>query len=111
MQFGDDILEKLAKEKTIPRVDSGMKWDMTEEDFNNRANIPMEKLAKSIPATTTVLCMHGTEDKTIPWQEGEKCASFIENSLFVTIDGADHNYSRTEDAKQMIEQVIQFVLD
>lgn len=113
MQFGDDILERLEEEGSIPiKTDGGFEWTMTLEDCKGRYDLDMEALARSIPETTRVLCMHGTQDKVIPWLESQACASFITNSEFVTIDGekADHNYTGVDEAKQMIEQVIQFVL-
>jgi pimeloyl-ACP methyl ester carboxylesterase len=103
-------MERLAKEKSIRRREVGFVWDMTEADLAGRYNLPMEDLARSIPAGVKVLCMHGTGDATIPWQESEVAASMISNSEFVTIDGADHNFTKAEDARQMIGQVVQFVL-
>ena len=38
------------------------------QDFLDRVNLDMEGMARSIPPTLRMLCLHGTADKTIPYQ-------------------------------------------
>lgn len=37
------------------------------QDFLNRCNLPMEEMARSLPPTVCMLCLHGTADTTIPY--------------------------------------------
>lgn len=37
------------------------------QDFLNRCNLPMEEMARSVPPTVCMLCLHGTADTTIPY--------------------------------------------
>ncbi len=37
------------------------------QDFLNRCNLPMEEMARSVPPTVCMLCLHGTADTTIPF--------------------------------------------
>jgi hypothetical protein len=114
LQFGEDILEKLAAAKNTPeggilRTEAdGFQWLMTETDFLGRANLPMVDYAKIIKEENKVnlLCLHGRQDTTIPWQESEEFAA-LSGASVVVIDG-DHNYRKAEDAKRMIEEVVKF---
>lgn len=38
------------------------------QDFLNRVNLDTEGMARSVPPSVRMLCLHGTADKTIPWQ-------------------------------------------
>jgi len=84
-------------------------WLMTLEDFKNRAELPMEGFAEAIKAAGRVhmLCLHGLQDVTIPWQESQLCAE-LSGSELVLIDG-DHNFTASQDAEQMIAQVLAFL--
>ena len=42
--------------------------DCLPQDVMKRVNMDMEGLARSIPPATRMLCLHGTADKTIPWE-------------------------------------------
>lgn len=109
-RFGADILERLAKEKAIPRKEQWGEWVMTEEDFMGRVGLDMEGMARSIPPTVCMLCLHGTADTTIPYQESELCASVVPNSRLILVEGADHNFTQKEAGQQMAAHVVDFVL-
>lgn len=114
MQFGEDILDRLSAAKSTPeggilRTEAdGFQWLMTESDFLNRANLPMTEYAKTIKDEKKVnlLCLHGRQDTTIPWEESENFAA-LSGAQLVVIDG-DHNYRKPEDARRMIEEVVKF---
>lgn len=38
------------------------------QDFLNRVNLDTEGMARGVPPSVRMLCLHGTADKTIPWQ-------------------------------------------
>jgi hypothetical protein len=40
------------------------------QDFLNRVGLDMEGMARSVPPSVTMLCLHGTGDKTIPHAVG-----------------------------------------
>jgi surfactin synthase thioesterase subunit len=114
LQFGENILEKLAEAKNTPekgivRTEAdGFQWLMTESDFLGRANLPMNDYAKKIKedAKVNLLCLHGRQDTTIPWEESEKCAD-MSGAKLIVVNG-DHNYRKPEDAKAMINEVVKF---
>lgn len=115
-----DILDRLSAaakntlEKGILRTEpDGFQWLMTESDFLGRANLPMTEYAKILKIRepkqeqqVNLLCLHGRQDSTIPWEESEIFAEMSGASL-VVIDG-DHNYRQSEDAKAMIDEVVKF---
>lgn len=110
-RFGEDIFEKLAAAgpKGIVRKEtSGFEWTMTLEDFERRSSRPMEEYARTIKEKGNVqlLCLHGRDDKTIPWQESEECAN-ISGAEIAVIDG-DHNFRDAASSAQMVEQIVQF---
>ncbi|KAG7671270.1 hypothetical protein Ndes2526B_g02252 [Nannochloris sp. 'desiccata'] len=119
-RFGMDILDRLSAaakntlEKGILRTEpDGFQWLMTESDFLGRANLPMTEYAKILKIRepkqeqqVNLLCLHGRQDSTIPWEESEIFAEMSGASL-VVIDG-DHNYRQSEDAKAMIDEVVKF---
>ncbi|KAI3430988.1 hypothetical protein D9Q98_009391 [Chlorella vulgaris] len=107
-RFGADILERLAVDKAIPRKEAWGEWVMTEQDFLSRVQLDMEGMARSIPPSVCMLCLHGTADKTIPHQESELCASLVPNSQLVLVEGADHNFTRS--GAQLAQHVVDFVL-
>lgn len=109
-RFGADILERLAAEKAIPRRESWGEWVMTEQDFLNRVNLDTEGMARGVPPSVRMLCLHGTADKTIPWQESEACAALVPSSQLVLVEGADHNFTSTEAGREMAQRVVDFVL-
>ena len=111
-RFGNDIFERLADAGSngIPRTESdGFQWMMTEQDFLNRATMPMEEFAAAIKAEKRVqlMCVHGRHDATIPWEESKKCAE-LSGGEVVIVDG-DHNFRQPEHGQQMIEAVVEFV--
>jgi len=114
LQFGDTIFDQLAAAKKTPEEGilrtepDGFQWLMTESDFLGRANLPMTDYAKIIKREEKVnlLCLHGRQDATIPWQESEKFSE-MSGARLVVIDG-DHNYKKPEDAKAMIHEVVKF---
>jgi surfactin synthase thioesterase subunit len=103
-------MDKLkASPDGISRVESdGFEWRMTLEDFENRANRPMELYAKTIKdkGDVNMLCLHGRQDKTIPWEESQLCAELAGAELAI-IDG-DHNFRGREASEQMIARVVEF---
>lgn len=109
-RFGADILERLAREKTIPRREPWGEWEMTEQDFLNRCNLPMEEMARSVPPTVCMLCLHGTADTTIPYADSELCASLVPNSRLILVEGADHNFTGEAAGQAMARHVVNFVL-
>ncbi|KAI7836013.1 hypothetical protein COHA_010097 [Chlorella ohadii] len=109
-RFGADILERLARDKAIPRREPWGEWVMTEEDFLNRCNLPMEEMARSVPPTVCMLCLHGTADTTIPYADSELCASLVPNSRLILVEGADHNFTGEAAGQAMARHVVNFVL-
>ena len=113
MQFGSDILDKLAATpEGIPRVESdGFGWIMKYEDFMGRAERPMNNYAIAIKdriqqGKLSFLSLHGRQDTTIPWEESEHCSAMTGGELIV-IDG-DHNYRKGQHAQQMVNEVVAF---
>ncbi|KAL4420728.1 hypothetical protein ABPG75_010384 [Micractinium tetrahymenae] len=109
-RFGADILDRLAAEKAIPQKEAWGEWVMTEQDFLNRVNLDTEGMARSVPPSVRMLCLHGTADKTIPWQESEACAALVPSSQLVLVEGADHNFTSPEAGRKMARWVVEFVL-
>ena len=113
MQFGADIMERLAAagpEGILRTEADGFQWRQTESDFLGRIKLPMEEFAATIKQKGKVqlLCLHGRQDTTIPWQESETCAKLSgENAKFVLVDG-DHNYREANHAQHMSRTVVQF---
>lgn len=112
LQFGADILERLAETpEGIMRVETrgNFEWLMTLDDFKHRVELPMDGFAAAIKAAGRVqmLCLHGLQDVTIPWQESQRCAE-LSGSELVLIDG-DHNFTKAQDAREMIAQVLAFL--
>ena len=109
-QFGADILDRLAVEKSILRCEAdGFEWTMTEADFVERATTDTVGYAAAVKAggRVALLCVHGRGDRTIPFQESEECAAAAGAQLAI-VDG-DHNWTRPADAAQMIAAVVEFV--
>ena len=67
-------------------------------------------MARSIPPSVSMLCLHGTGDTTIPWQESELCASLVPSSQLVLVEGGDHNFTQQQAKEQMAWHVVDFVL-
>jgi hypothetical protein len=114
-RFGENILGQLAAAKNttpeggILRTEAdGFQWLMTEDDFLERANLPMSEYAKIIRENKNVnmLALHGRQDTTIPWEESQKFAE-LSGAQLVLVDG-DHNYRKPEDARAMIKEVVSF---
>jgi dienelactone hydrolase len=111
-RFGKDILERLAEkgDEGIPRKEAdGFEWVMKLNDFQNRADLPMEGYAAAIKKARKVqlLCLHGRQDTTVPWQESELCAQLSGGQLKV-IPG-DHNFRSQEAACNMVGEIINFL--
>lgn len=113
-RFGKDILERLSEkgEEGISRKEpDGFEWVMRLDDFQNRADLPMEEFAAAIKKAGKVqlLCLHGQQDTTVPWQESELCAQLSGGQLKV-VQG-DHNFRNPEAARTMIKEIINFLAD
>lgn len=119
-RFGSDILERLAREKAIPRRETwgAMGHHMCSslgdaarvQDFLNRCNLDMEGMARSVDPSVRMLCLHGTGDKTIPVQDSELCADLVPNSQLTVVEDADHNFSSPQAGAKMARRVVDFVL-
>lgn len=48
-------------------------WPACPQDFLSRVQLDMEGMARSIPPSVCMLCLHGTADKTIPHQVRARC--------------------------------------
>lgn len=109
-RFGKDILERLRNSpEGIPRMEPfGLEWLMTLDDFEERATLPTASYAARIKETGKVkmLCLHGKEDTTIPYQESIECAE-LSGSAVEVISG-DHNFTKDGDAAIMISRVVSF---
>lgn len=109
-RFGEDILERLRKSpEGIPRKEPfGLEWAMTLDDFEERATLPTGAFAAKINEAGKVkmLCLHGREDTTIPYQESIECAELSGSE--VDIISGDHNFTKDEDATIMISRVVAF---
>eukprot|EP00890_Picochlorum_soloecismus_P006850 jgi/Picsp_1/990/NSC_04474-R1_esterase lipase thioesterase family protein len=109
-RFGKGILERLRNSpEGIPRKEPfGLEWVMTLDDFEERATLPTGSFAAKIKETGKVkmLCLHGREDKTIPYQESIECAELCRSE--VEVISGDHNFTKDEDAAIMISRVVAF---
>ena len=106
-QFGADILERLEREGSVERREAdGMTWTFTLADALNRCTLDMEGAARAVPASTRVLCLHGTADTVIPWQESQDAAALLAGGELRLVEGANHNYTRH--AEEMAQAVVQF---
>ena len=112
-RFGNDIFEKLEKagpQGILRKEASGFEWTMTLKDFERRSNRPMEEYAKSSrKKNTNLLCLHGRNDTTIPWQESELCADLSKGKC-VVIEG-DHNFNGPNAKNQMVDEVVKFCVE
>ena len=57
-----------AERPNIPALTDQTNPCLCLQDFLGRVNLDMEGMARSIPPTLRMLCLHGTADKTIPYQ-------------------------------------------
>lgn len=109
-RFGKDILDRLRNSpEGIPRKEPfGLEWIMTLDDFEERATLPTGAFATKIKEAGKVrmLCLHGREDTTIPYQESIECAELSGSE--VDIISGDHNFTKDEDAAIMISRVVAF---
>lgn len=109
-RFGEDIIHKLKNNGPILRKEFGFEWMMTYEDFLNRIEQPMEQYAsilKEKKDSIRLICIHGKDDTTIPWEESKLCAE-LSGGEFVLVDG-DHNFRNPEHCQKMIDTLIGFV--
>ena len=83
-----------------------MTWTFTLADALNRCTLDMEGAARAVPASTRVLCLHGTADTVIPWQESQDAAALLAGGELRLVEGANHNYTRH--AEEMAQAVVQF---
>lgn len=112
-RFGQDIFDRLKNEKTIQVKDATVTtgpdgWTLTEEDMNERVSHNMGKLSDAIKKSS-VLTIHGGADKTIPFADAHEFAKHIRNHQLTVIDGASHNYDKSQHAQQMIQLAVDFM--
>lgn len=76
------------------------------EDFDNNNAY---EAAKNIKIST--LIVHGDLDDDVPYSQSQKLVSILPNAKFVTIKGADHRYTESNHAEQMLQVFCNFVLE
>ncbi len=70
-------------------------------------NYPSESLAHVGKVKCPVIVMHGTEDKTIPYEQGQKMAAAAVKSQLFTCPGAGHNgCSKTPIYQEMLDHTL-----
>lgn len=70
-----------------------MYWQIMEDYKANQARFDVEKAAASMKIP--LLVVHGTQDETIPYIEGEVLAKSNKKAKLVTIEGANHTFGGT----------------
>ena len=134
-RFGDDIFSRVREEAEdqgaggVPftwRVGSRKakkEWRLTAADLADRLGTDMGALCGQLPAETRILCIHGTEDATVPpsaavrYREAAvegaeaKSRSLLFPPRVVMVEGADHNFTRREKADELVEAVVAFVAE
>lgn len=74
--------------------------DMVARDFYQDLEIYKNKL----------LIVHGSEDKTVPYEISEKYLKGFSNvDEFVTIEGGNHNFDKLTDIKKVIKTTLNFL--
>ena len=80
------------------------------QDMHNRMTLDMDPPSRAIQKTH-VLNIHGSADTTIPVEDARSFHKRIKGSELVIVEGASHNYDEPEHAKELIEQVVHFLIE
>ena len=141
-RFGDDIFERvreLEAEGGVPltwRAGKNKKplaWRLTAADLEDRLSTDMGALCRRLPPATRLLCVHGTEDATVPpsaaeryreaaageaeageAEAGEAGAKTSRPPLLspprvVMVQGGDHNFTQRAKADELVDAVVDFI--
>ena len=137
-RFGDDIFERVkeAEERRgegegggggcggggvpfrwrVGRSKRALEWRLTAADLEDRLKTDMGALCAQLPPQTQLLCVHGTEDATVPPSAAERyreAAAMTGGSATTTkvvlVEGADHNFTQRDKADQLIDTVVEFI--
>ena len=106
-------------------------WRLTAADLEDRLSTDMGALCRRLPPATRLLCVHGTEDATVPpsaaerYREAAATATAGEEGagagakktrrplLFpprvVMVEGADHNFTERAKADELVDAVVDFI--
>ncbi len=77
--------------------------------------VDLHKTIPEIPGRVSafknpVIVIHGSEDEAVPIETGRKFASYYEQeTLFYTIEGADHVFGNLEHEAQLFKEILSFV--
>lgn len=91
-------------------------WVLAEDYFTKEEDLNIEKACRRISIPTLII--HGTNDETVPYSEGESIHEWIENSQLKTIADGGHTFDGKhpwiekelpKDAKTVIEASIEFL--
>ncbi|CEP02976.1 unnamed protein product (mitochondrion) [Plasmodiophora brassicae] len=76
-------------------------YNVTQRSIDERLRLNMAEEAAKIPDTVRVLTVHGTDDDVVHISDAHALSRCIANHDLITIEGADHVFSRGSDVAMM----------
>ena len=81
------------------------------QDMDARLACDIAAECRRIPTDVSVLTIHGTKDEVIPVADGQSIADLLPGNRIHIVENADHSFSDSQHAAEMIQVAIAFLLD
>ena len=80
---------------------------MTADSIEERMDLNMQLIARSIPDEIEILTVHGDADEVIPLADARKFDEYISSSTLIVLAGADHAYTYYE--SELTRRVVEWI--
>ena len=79
------------------------------QDLHDRMSLDLGEECSKISSQIRFLVIHGTEDETIPVEDGHSIASALPTAKLVIIEGGDHSFTNPEHGNTVVKEAVAFL--
>ena len=80
--------------------------------INVLSDLVSEKMKTTVKLPNDLLVIHGTEDKTVPYEISERYTKLFGNQMiFHPVEGATHNYDNADHIHEVLSTTYKFLTE